>query len=329
MFNLNKNETVFGLDIGYETIKLVQTKKEGGRITLVGASEIPLKERLLERDQFKNKADIANQIKEALRQAKPKSITAGAIVTSLPETFVFTKTIQLPKMSDKELAEAVPNSASEYLPIPVEEVYLDYQIMMVHPDEPQIDVFVAAAPKKLIDDYVELSNLIGMELAALETKSFAAGRAILYQDKTPGLVILHIGTEYSRISIWDSGLIRLSSTVSIGKNQLLENLGIAGKELGQAKITSDSYSEISAALSGVTDEIIAAIKYHQNRDFRPQPIKKIILCGSSASIQGLDQYIEKEVNIKTESFKLRFSDNYELPPQYIAAYGLSLRNAQE
>lgn len=328
---LTKSRSVFGLDIGYETIKLVQLTKSREGLSLVGAVEMKLKGRILEKDLFRNETESANQIREAMRLAKPSPITAKHLVSSLPETFVFTKTIQLPKMSERELASAVPNEAIEFLPIPLEDVYLDYQILITHPDEPLIDIFVAAAPKKLVDGYVKLAKLAGLELVALETKSFAAGRALTAEGKSlQGTLILHIGTEFSRISIWDANTIRLSSTVSVGKNQIIESLGIFKKaEKEEITITPQKFADISQTASPIIDEIIAAIKYHQTRDYRPSPISKIILCGSSAALVGLDAFIEKEVKIKTEKVELLVSKSQVLPPQYIAAFGLALRNLYE
>lgn len=327
-----KSDAVFGLDIGYETLKLVQIRRRRGRVSLVGSAEVPLTERILERDHFKNKADTANLLKEAIRKAKPDSIDATKIISALPETFVFTKTIKMPKMSEKEYLTAIPAEASEFLPIPIEQVYIDFQVMISHPDEPLADILVAAAPKKLVDDYVEMASLAGLELVALETKSFAIGRAIMMQEKKDqGLAIVHIGTEFSRISILDSGATRLSSTVSVGKDQILENLGYLGdgNVENMPKITEDVYSQITGTMSMITEELITAIKYHQNRDYKPRPIEKIILCGSSTGIEGLGEYIEKEIKIKTEIAKLALADNKVLPPQYIAAFGLALRNDLE
>jgi len=197
---------VFGLDIGYETLKLCEVKKHGKSVQVVGISEVPITERILERDRIKDKATTANLIKEARLKAKPGQIKAKRIVSTLPETFVFSKTIQVPKMPEKELRFAIPNEAAQYLPIPVEEVYIDYQILITHPDEALIDVLIAAAPKRLVDDYVEMAKMAGLELYALETKSIADGRAIINEKKQKdSVVILHIGTEVSRISIWDKG----------------------------------------------------------------------------------------------------------------------------
>ena len=319
---------VFGLDIGFETLKLCETRRSGNSVKIVGLSEHHITERILDKDTIKNKAKVANMIKEAMRKAKPHSIRANKIVTALPETFVFSKTIQVPKMGPKELTVAIPNEAAQYLPMPIVEVYIDYQVLVTHPEENRMDILVAAAPKRLVDDYVEMAKMAKMELAALETKPVAVGRALIPEKSNEGIAILHIGTEISRISIWDKGDIRLITTVSTGKNKLLESLGMVNKsteEISKISLDEEKKLNLMLPLNSIIDEVAEAIRYHQNRGYKPSPIKHIELCGTGALITGIDKIIESEIKIKTEVSSSQFNLRDSLHPQYLTAFGLSLR----
>lgn len=319
------NNTIFGLDIGFETLKLVQLKKSKNSISLVGSIEVPLTERILERDHFKNKAQTANLIKEACQKAQPRGITAKRIVTALPETFIFSKTIQLPKMKDDEYAKAVPMEAAQYLPIPVENAYLDYQVLIVHPDEPLVDILLVATPKKLVDDYVEMTNMAGLELVALETKPIAVGRAIRQAYQLNGTVIVEIGTELSRISIWDNNNIRLTTTVNTGKNQIAATLNQTknGFSVGQDNL------EANSLITGIVNEVINAIKYHQNRDYKPTQAGRLLLCGTGANIEGIEKIFERETKLETEIFVPKLSGEATLGSEFITSFGLALRNDSE
>ena len=319
---------VFGLDIGYETLKLCETRRSGNSVKIVGFSELSITERILEKDTIKNKAKVANMIKEAMRQAKPHQIRAKKIVSALPETFVFSKTIQMPKMSHKELKTAIPNEAAQYLPMSITDVYIDYQILVTHPEENLMDILMAAAPKKLVDDYVEMAKMAKLELVALETKPVAVGRALIPEKSNEGIAILHIGTEVTRISIWDKGDIRLITTVSTGKNKLLESMGLSSKnskEIAKVKIDENSKQQLVIPLGSIIDEVAEAIRYHQNRGYKPSPIKLIELCGTGALIPGLDKLIEGEIKIKTEVSNSKFNLKEKLDPHYLTSFGLSLR----
>lgn len=318
------NNSIFGLDIGFETLKLVELKKNKST-SLVGFAEVPLTERILEKDHFKNKAQTANLIKEACRKAKPGPIKASKIVSALPESFVFSKTIQMPKMTKEEYTKAVPSEASQYLPMPVEEVYIDFQILIVHPDEPLVDLLIVASPKKLVDDYVEMTKMAGFELLALETKPIAVGRAVSKIAPLESCAIVEIGTEISRISIWDK-TVRLINSVNTGKNHISESMG---EELsGTKELKEDNISAVSV-ISNITDEVMNAIKYHQNRDYKPRPITKILLCGSGANIKGIDKIFESEIKIKSEIIKPKIDNKISLGTEFITSYGLALRSENE
>ncbi|MCL5410681.1 MAG: pilus assembly protein PilM [Patescibacteria group bacterium] len=326
-----KNDSIFGLDIGYEALKLVELKKKRGGIFLVGSVEVPLTERILEKDSFKNKAHTATLIKDACRKALPSAIKATKIASALPETFVFSKTIQMPKMSEGEYAKAIPIEAAQFLPIPIEEVYIDHQVLIAHPEDALVDILIAASPRKLVDDYLEMTKLAGFELAALETKPIAVGRAIKSSMPLDGSLIVEIGTEISRISIWDNNSIRLSTTVATGKNQIVENLRAIGHNETADKISikENEFPDLSQTLQSISDEIINAIKYHQNRDYKPKPVKKILLCGTGAKISGIDAYISKETKIAAEIVKPNLKGGASLGTEFITAFGLALRNEYE
>ena len=326
MFLLSSSP-VFGLDIGFETIKLCQLKKHGKSASIVGAADIQITERILDKDRIKNKAATANAIREACRKAKPHPITAKKIVSALPETFVFSKTIRLPKMNQEELKTSVPNEAAQYLPIPISEVYVDFQILITHPDEPLIDVLIAAAPKRLVDDYVEMAKMADMELVALETKPIAVGRALIPEKSKDGIAIVHIGTELSRISIWDRGKISLVTTAPIGKNQILEYFISVNPSGDASKIDLAEPIEESAGnpLTQVIDAITEAIRYHQNRGYEPSKISQIDICGSAAVIKNIDSYIQKSTKIKSIIAQPAYFLPEKISPDLVTAFGLALR----
>ncbi len=324
---LGNNDRIFGLDIGFETLKLCEVSKATSKgVEIWGMCEYPITEPILDRDRIKDKSATANLIKEACRKATPHSIKAKKIVTALPETFVFSKTIQVPKMNQHEMNTAVPNEAAQYLPIPINEVYIDYQILSTHPDEALMDVLVAASPKKLVDDYVEMAKMAGMELVALETKPIATGRAVI-KDKNFSVAVVHIGTELTRIAIWDKGNIRLVTTASIGKNQIIEKISAIRpgfKNISEINISEDK-TPLGMVFDEIIDEVFDAIRYYQNRSYKPSPIKLIEICGSAAKIKGVEDHFSEITKIKTQVSSPLFTNRKSIDPQFIPALGLALR----
>ena len=311
MFRLFSNSSILGLDIGFEALKLVELKKSGSRFSVVGAINWPLTDRMLEHDHFKNKKQAGEIIKQACAKAKPYPIQAKKIVSALPETFVFSKTIQMPKMKMGEYKDAVPIEAAQYLPIPAAEVYLDFQVLISHPDDSLVDILLVASPRHLIDEIVEVTRLAGLELLALETKPMAGGRALLDNKTKIGLMIIEIGSEVSRISIWEGNNIQLVSTVSVGKNEIEKQLA---KDNGKKDV-----------LLPIVEEIFEAIKYHQNRGYKPKPIEKLLLCGSGAGFSGIEKFFTERTKIKSETAKPLITGKTLLGTGFVTAIGLAMR----
>ncbi|OQA04435.1 MAG: Competence protein A [bacterium ADurb.Bin400] len=323
LWSLTSSKGIFGLDIGFETMKLVELRKENGKNRLLGASNYALTKRILEKDKFQDKAATAEMIKKACLAAKPNPITAKKIVSALPETFVFSKTIQMPKMSPKEYEQALPMEAAQYIPIPIEEMYLDHQVLMEHANEPLVDLLLVATPKQLVDDYVEVAQMAGCELVALETKPLAAGRALLSKKEPRGSLILEIGTVVSRISVWNRNNIMLTTTVSVGKNTILPTI----KE-GEDQLFGHSSSQ-QEVVEPIVEEVTNVIRYHQNRYYSPKPIERILLCGSGACFKGIDKYFEKSAGIKTNIAQLEVVTKDRLDPEFVTSFGLALRDEYE
>ena len=322
------SERIFGLDIGYETLKLCELNKHRNSAKVVGVFEYPITKKILEQDRIKDKEAVANMINEARRKAKPHQIKAPGIVTALPENFVFSKTIQVPKMSAKELATAIPNEAVQYLPIPLESVYTDFQILTVHPEENLMDVLIAATPKKLVDDYVEMAKLAGLKLLALETKPIAVGRAIIADRSKEGILIIHIGTELTRISIWDKGKIRLITTAGIGKNKIVEGIpSLVGQtnKIDKIKIKNQEKEQIKLIIQPMIDEVLESIRYYQNRGHKPSKISLIKICGSGGLVSGIDELIGKELKIKSEIATTKVITSIPIKPNYLTSFGLAMR----
>lgn len=296
---------ITGIDIGFESIKIVAVEHSAKRRRVVGFIDIAVPSQIIESDHIKDKNKIAELIKKGLADAKPRSIKANQIVTVMPEFLVFSKTLQLPQMDESELKAAALNQAQQYIPVAVSDVNLDSQVLITHPDEPLVDVLVVATPKALVDEYLEMFKIINLDLLAIETKPIAAARAIISTTDNGGILIIEIGTVNSRISIVDNKQIRFVSTVNLGGDQIIQPLAPAGcsrEDFLKAKYQTgfkDNSEAAAGVIAKIGQDLTQAIRYHQNRDYKASRIVEIRLCGQGALIPGIAAVIEKEVKIKT------------------------------
>src|SRR3989344_8124341 len=117
---------IFGLDIGRSFIKVVQVDVSGGKRRLVSAASVPAPAGGIQSESAVDLKKISEAVKDCVRAAK---IDTNKCVVSLVESQVVTRLIQLPELTDKELSSAINWEAEQYIPLPIKEVSLEYQVI--------------------------------------------------------------------------------------------------------------------------------------------------------------------------------------------------------
>ena len=151
---------IFGFDLGTRTAKLVQLKpgRKGFDVLGYGYANFP-GEAVVE-GIIVDPEEIANALKPLLTQMSYGKITASRVAVSLPVSKVFTRTLQLPPMEDSDLAEAVRLEAEQYIPVPLSDLYIDYEI--IESDKEKIDVLMVASPRAIVDSFMKLFEIMNL-----------------------------------------------------------------------------------------------------------------------------------------------------------------------
>src|SRR3990167_3787432 len=187
MFNLFSSKSKLGIDIGTASIKIVELENNNNRFALKNYGLFEMKSdkstSAAQPTQLGGQSilklpdsEIIWGIKEVLAKSK---ISGRNVIASIPSFSTFATVIQMPYLSEDELAKAIPFEARKYVPIPLEEVVLDWSIIGVTGEgaRPTVEVFLAAVPK---DETVRYQNIMagaGLNLRALELKTPALIRA--------------------------------------------------------------------------------------------------------------------------------------------------------
>lgn len=125
----SNKDTTFGLDIGYDTIKVLQLKKSGNSFFIRSFNTHLLPYNSIDKDGIKNPEELKKIILNVLDESRPSKINSKFVVTSLQESLVFTKIITIPKIKQSDLENSIRYEVSELFPIPVDELYYDWQII--------------------------------------------------------------------------------------------------------------------------------------------------------------------------------------------------------
>lgn len=321
-FSFGKSGGTLGIDIGTATIKAVELSREGGRFKLLnyGLFQLENQEEAIQTDQKITKLadqDIIWGIKEILMQANIKS---KKVVASIPFFSTFSTVLSLPYLSEKDLARAIPFEAKKYIPIPLDDVVVDWSIINLNTPGagvvtktvesgkavPNVEVFIAAVPKKETQRYQNIMSQAGLSLAALELENIALIRSLIGNDLSP-MAIVNIGGRSTSILIVDKGYERISHNYEIGGFEITKSIARSmGVSLSRAEefkksvgLKGDNVKVISEAMLTLIDMIAFETRktistYEVSKNAK---VQKIILVGGLANMPNFLNYFKGKMNM--------------------------------
>jgi type IV pilus assembly protein PilM len=337
-----------GIDIGLYSTKVVQLRYEKGRAILETYGEL-LSENYLKVAEGGTSGGFLrfsdNNVGELLTDAlKESNITVKDAILSVPVTSSFVTTVTFPPIPIKEINQSVPFEARKYVPIPISEVILDWEIFEPNEEHSSVDVLLVAVPKEVIEKYKRIAKLANMNLRAVEVETFSLVRALGGHDLIP-TAIINLGHQSSTIAIVDRGRLRVSHTINRGSHDLTRALerGLQVNtdrakaikhEMGLSeKVEDKEIVSITAPLVEILfTEIERMISLYNRKS--PRKIQKINLTGSGSSLQGIVEYTVSKFGVEVvrgNPFSRVVTPAFmqpilrEIGPGFSVAVGLALR----
>jgi len=338
--------SLLGIDIGQSTIKLVLISKDTGSLVLENISEIksPQMEIKTIEDKSKYFGEVAKIVKDALADLKIKEKKA---VVDLPENEVISRLIRLPPLKDSEILDALKFEAETFVPYPLDEVSIDYDVVEKD-DAGRLTVFVVAAKNELIQFLVKMFKTLGMELMALESPSIALGRVIKNGVKTVERVVaVDFGEKYTSIFNFNKGNVYFSRSIPVGGESLTRAVSLGlGLDMSSAEEYKKAYGIKENELEGkirtatmpvlntITEEIRKAMALFVE-DSGGKAVELLILSGGGARLPGMAeeltklmgvevQIVQPFINIDVTKIKLPIDLNND-GSRFTLAVGLALR----
>ncbi len=336
---------IFGLDIGRSYIKTVEVKLSGSKKILVAASSI-----LAPVDAMKTEAgDDLKKISEAIKNCvKSAKIDTDKCVVSIIESQAVSRLIEMPNLTDKELTSAISWEADQYIPLPIKDVNLHYQVILRPPpgSQDKMRVLLVAAPKRVITKYEEIVRRAGLMLMALETESSALSR-MLTKAGEPAALVVSFGGSSTEIVLAKEGNVLFSRSVASGGKALsraiMTEFNFSEKQAEEYKMTygilEDKLSgKIALVLRPIMDilitEILKALEFSRTHLGAVQ-VGRIMICGGGAYLPGLGEYMTEKTSMEVlladpwESFS-KEGLIMKIPGQggfYCVATGLAMHKA--
>lgn len=333
-----------GIDIGSKTIKIVELDKQGSGWGLKGSGVIGYNGNPPEHaKEDKELVPLAEALKKLYKEAR---ISGKDVALALPEPQVYTRTMKFPLLTDKEISSAVKWEAEQYIPIPVTEAVFQHQILERRESAtpPEVIVLLVASPKTVVEKYIKVVQMAGLNVAVVETELISLLRSLAPPSGT--VLIVDFGAKSTDIGVSNNGQLNFSRSIPTAGDALTravsQSLGI---EVAQAEEYKKTYGLSAMQLEGkikgvldpvlqmVTDEIKKAIHFYKTEEKGDAP-NSIILSGGTSGmpevVSVLTKYLNMEVVIGNPFQKVNLDANTQnslssYAPLYSVAVGLAMR----
>ncbi len=305
---LSRDSDYFGLDIGETSIRIVQLKKSGNRPALVSYGDAVIPAGLARSDAPADADRLAGAVRQLVKDLK---LTTNNVVAGLPASRVFASVITTPKLSDAELAKAIRFQADQYIPMPVDQVKLDWNVLGPGTTDKELEVLLVAAPNTVTSKYLQTLEGAGLEVMALEINSTALYRALLPPTSPPALV-LDMGSTASDLAIVYQHSPRLIRSSGVGGQTLVkaasQSLGLDDAQaeqfvhkfgLTQTKLEGQVFKALKPSLDVLVEEVQKSVKFFIGR-YPQAKLEKLVLTGGTSALLELPSYIATAIGLPVE-----------------------------
>ena len=296
-----------GIDIGSKSIKIVELVKDSNNWNLKSSGAIGYNG--LSPDKMTDEKEFV-ALSEILRKTiKQIGINEKEVNLSLPEQLVFTRIIKFPLLSDEEIVSAVKWEAEQYIPIPINEAVIQHQVLSRNDATAQTSVLLVAAPKAIVEKYVKIARLAGLNPVAAETELTALARSM--SPETGTSILLDLGANSTDMAITTGLKVVFTRSIPVAgeafTRAVAQSLGINPNQAEEYKKTYGLSAEqlegkVKSALEPifrtVIDEIKKAIHYYQTEEKGEMPTS-IVISGGASLMPSLVSYLTSVLGVET------------------------------
>jgi len=326
LFNFIKAGSILGIDIGTTSIKAAEVAKADRGLELVNYGLISTKKYLdhpnlaLQNGSLNiDEKGAAFMLKTLLRDMKPRTKMAFA---AAPLYTSFVTILDLPKIPDKELKQAIDFQASQYIPLPPNQVSVDWFKVDESPlpdGRQMMKVLLVGIPQKVISAYQKVFKSAGLKLVALELDVMALVRA--FRPFSEPTLILDIGGESSIVCITENGQVKFTGQLDYGGSHLTKAVA---KGLGLNSLRAEEFKrrqgisqtggpmDISTLLTPFLNVIIQEVNYvidSYNKKYSKN-LANLVMIGGGSRLTGIGDYFAQRLQLKLLPPDVLFNVSY-------------------
>lgn len=308
-----KANTLLGIDISSTTVKLLELSRSGNRYKVEAYAVEPLPPGAVAEKNIIELEGVGQTLEKVLARSRSSLKQAAVAVAG---SAVITKLIEMDAgLDDDEMEEQIKLEADQYIPYPLDEVSIDFEVQGVSPRNPErVEVLLAACRRENVDIREAALALAGLDVKVVEVEAYAMERACeLVVDQLDGdpddltIAVIDIGATMMTLSVLSQGRTIYTREQLFGGKQLTDEIqrryGLSQEEAGLAKKQGGLPDDYEGEVLGPFKDAVAQQVSRSLQFFfaggQYQDVDYILLAGGTASIPGLDQLIQQKLGTTT------------------------------
>ncbi len=313
IFLRRKKPLLLGIDISTAAIKLLELNKIDSKYRVESFGVAPLPQDAVVEKTIVNVEAIGNSVKAVVAQSGTK---LKHVAVAVAASAVIPKIISLPNnLNEDEMEAQIELEADQFIPYPLDEVSLDFEIQGINEKKPElVDVLVVASRKENVEDRVAAMELAGLKTVIVDIESYALENAFpLIVDQLPAgaekmtIAIADIGATMTTLNVLHNSRHVYSREQAFGGKQLTEEIqrryGLSYEEAGLAKKVGglpDNYlpEVLDPFKQALAQQVSRALQFFLSSSSQ-KGIDHLVLAGGCASISGLDHFVQQSLGIPT------------------------------
>ena len=306
LFGVAKTSPVLGIDISSTTVKLLELSRQGGsyRVESYAVAHLP-PEAVIEKD-VNQVETVGALIRDLVARSKTRVKRIAAAVSG---SAVIIKTVTMPDgLSDEELEAQLAVEADQYIPYPLEEVAIDFEVLAPAANN-TVTVLLVACHQQTIDARVDALEIAGLTVGIMDVEVLAMGRALaLLEKQLPGenlrsVAMVDIGASMTTLSVISDGESVYTREQFFGDKQLTDEImnryGLSFEEAGLAKkqqgLPEDYEQEVLQPFrEALVQQVSRSLQFFLSSSEHAS-LDCIVLCGDVASISGLGELAQERL----------------------------------
>lgn len=312
---LNKGtNTMLGLDISSTSVKLLELSKSAGKYRVESYGVEPLPENAVVEKNINDVEGVGEAIGRLVARAKTKVKNCAVAVAG---SAVITKTIEMPSnLSEDEMENQLHVEADQYIPYPLDEVSIDFEVRGPSPrSEEQVEVLLAACRRENVEMRQAAVELAGLKPRVVDVEAHCMQRAFqlireqMGADEDQVIAILDIGATMTTLSVLTNTGTPYTREQLFGGKQLTEEIqrrySLSVEEAGLAKkqggLPDDYETEVLQPFKeAVVQQVTRSLQFFYSAAANYSDVDQIILAGGTSSIEGLADMVSDRLGTPTQ-----------------------------